>query len=321
MDLILIDDQLHEIGPAKLNVDIEIGDASATNDFEMSTAIKNAYGFYLPGTEVGGIIEYESNVSGTVAATLRGWTWRGLLTQWIIEPPSGSDYKTVSGEANEVIRSLLKGVLGGFFSVPDEDSGLTIDSYQFKLYTTVLDGLTDMLSSYGYRLDIYADKTDPGRIVQVYCRAVPVKRIDGEYNDDSGLRITYTSNRMGINHLVCMGKGELQERQRVDLYLNDAGNVGQTKYYKGFDERRAYYDYPNAESLAELIKSGTDKLKDLAGNRKLRIDAESVDLNIGDIVVGRYRETGMMVEEPINKKIYRINCDYMTIEYGVKGES
>ena len=321
MDLILFDADFHEIGPVTLEIDVEVGDSSASNDFELSTVLSDFSGFYIPGTEVGGIVEYRASVSNKAVNTLKGWTWRGLLSQWIILPPSGSDYRIVSGEANAVIRRLLAECLGGFFSVPEEDSGLTIGSYQFKLYTSMLDGLMDMLSEYDYRLDIYAKKTEAGGRVQVCCRALPAKKLEGEYNNDLGLMLTFTNDQMGINHLICMGKGELQNRQKLDLYIGKNGKVTTTQYYTGLAERQAYYDYSSAESLAELRKSGNEKLKELAGSKKLRIDAESVDLNVGDIVVGRYRETGLVVEAPISKKIYRISDGRMTIEYGVKEDT
>ncbi len=321
MDLILFDKDFCEIGPAKLEVDFEVGDSSTSNDFEITTALTNFYGFYIPDTEVGGIVESQTSISNSTTKTLKGWSWRGLLSQWIILPPSGSDYRIVSGEVNAVIKELLGECLGGFFTVPEEDSGLTIDSYQFKLYTSVLDGLMDMLSENDYRLDIYAKKTEAGGKVQLYCRALPAAKLEGEYNNDVGLTLTFSDDRMGINHLICMGKGELQNRQRVDLYIGKSGKVSTTQYYTGLSERQAYYDYSSAESAAELKKSGTEKLKELASSKKLRIDAESIDLNVGDIVIGRYKETGLVVEAPINKKIYRISGGQMSIEYGVKEET
>lgn len=320
-DIILFDSDFHEIGPEDLEMDIEVGDSSTANDFQATQGDSDFYGFYIPGTEIGGILEYQYTKSDSTENALKGWTWRGLLAQWIIEPPKGSDYRTVSGEANAIMRNLLTDVLGGFFTVPEEDSGLTIKNYQFMLYTTVLDGLMDMLSENGYRLDIYTEKPEPGGRIQVYCRALQAKKMEGEYNNDVGLTLTFTDDRMGINHLVCMGKGELQERQRADLYIGKNGKVSETKYYTGFDERIAYYDYSNAESLDELKKSGTERLKKLASYKKLEVEAESVDLNVGDIVVGRYRETGLVVEAPINKKIYRISGGQMSIEYGVKEET
>ena len=45
MDLILFDKDFREIGPAKLEVDFEIGDSSTSNDFEITTAMTDFYGF------------------------------------------------------------------------------------------------------------------------------------------------------------------------------------------------------------------------------------------------------------------------------------
>lgn len=321
MEMILLNDALEEIGPVKLNVDFEVGTSNALNNFELSApSVLEAGAIYVPDTEWGGIFEYDDSVTDSESVTIKGWTWRGLLTQSIISPPSGSDYKIVSGEANTIIRDMLSGVLGGFFTVPDIDSGLTITSYQFKLYTTVLDGLMDMLSEYGYRLKIYARKEEAGGKVQVYLEAVPAVKLDGQYDSDSGIRIRFTDNRMGINHLVCMGSGELQSRQRVDLYMQKNGSVSQTQHYKGFHERTAYYDYSSAQSLAELIKYGTERLLELANSKKFEMSTTGEDLEVGDIVIGRERKTGTVIEKPVVKKILKITSGVVSVEYEVKGE-
>lgn len=321
MEMILLNDALEEIGPVRLNVDFEVGTSKALNNFELSApSALEAGAIYVPDTEWGGIFEYYDSVTDSESVTLKGWTWRGLLTQSIISPPSGSDYKIVSGEANTIIRDILSGVLDGFFTVPDIDSGLTITSYQFKLYTTVLDGLMDMLSEYGYRLKIYARKEEAGGKVQVYVEAVPAVKLDGQYDSDNGIRIRFTDNRMGINHLVCMGTGELQSRQRVDLYMQKNGTVSQTQYYNGFQERTAYYDYSSAQSLAELIKYGTERLLELANSKKFEMSTTGEDLEVGDIVIGRERKTGIVIEKPIIKKILKITSGVVSVEYEVKGE-
>lgn len=322
MEMILLNKDMKEIGPASLDVDFEVGDISALNDFELYVpSALDAYAIYIPDTEWGGIIEYDEGTTDSESLTLKGWTWRGLLSQEIIEPPSGGDYKVVSGELNAVIRDILSGVLGGFFTVPDVDSGQTIASHQFRLYTTVLEGLMDMLSGCGYRLKIYAKKTESGGNVQVFCEAVPVTTVEGQYDEDTGLGLRFIRNQMGINHLVCMGTGQLQDRQRVDLYVQEDGSIGKSQYYTGFLERTAYYDYNNAESLKELEESGKKRLKELAGYRKLEItDVEGQSLEIGDIVIGRHRSMGITVEKPIIKKILTITGGKISIEYQVKGE-
>lgn len=322
MEMILLDKDLKEIGPVSLDVDFEVGDISALNDFELTTqSSMDAYAIYIPDTEWGGVIEYDEGTTDSESITLKGWTWRGLLSQEIIEPPAGSDYKIVSGELNAAIRDILSEALGGFFTVPNVNTGKSITSHQFRLYTTVLEGLMDMLSGCGFRLKIYAKKTEAGGSVQVFCEAVPVTTVEGQYDEDTGLGLRFVRNQMGINHLVCMGTGQLQDRQRVDLYVQEDGSIGKTQYYTGFLERTSYYDYSNAESLEELEESGKKRLKELAGYKKLEItDVEGQSLEIGDIVIGRHRAMGITVEKPIIKKILTIQGGKETIEYQVKGE-
>ena len=157
--------------------------------------------------------------------------------------------------------------------------------------------------------------------MKVFCEAVKAATLEGQYDEDTGLKLRFIRNRMGINHLICMGTGQLQERQRIDLYIQEDGTIGKTQYYTGFLERTAYYDYNNVESLEELEKSGTEKLKELAGYRKLEINSvEETELEVGDIVVGRHRSMGIVVEKPIIKKILTIEGGKTSIEYQVKGE-
>lgn len=321
MEIIAFNKEFRELYPFDVDVDFEAGDYEASNDFEViGTGIKEQ-GLYIPGTEFGGVFEYESGSNSDEKSTYRGWTWRGLLTQWFIEPEEGEDYKVVSGEANSIIRELLSKVLGGFFTVPNADSGLTIADYQFELHVSVLKGIMDMLEEYGYKLKIYAKRVGPGRPITVFCEAIPAEKISGTYDQDTGLALTFTNNQMGINHLICWGKGELKERQRLDLYLGANGNISETPYHTGFKERQAVFDYGNAESLADLRKHGKERLRELASGKTLQIDeVNGVDMEIGDIVVGRKNYSGLIIEKPITRKILRISGGTETIEYKVKGE-
>lgn len=320
MELIAFGSDFKELYPVEVEIDFEVGDSGSSNDFELEdSAIE--YGLYIPGTEFGGVIEYDHGYSNSNSQTRKGWTWRGLLSQWIIEPDSGNDYKIVSGEANTIIRELLSDVLGGFFVVPEVDSGLTITDYQFELHISVLKGLMDMLASYNYNLRIYAKRTASGEAISVYCEAVPRKKIEGVYDEDTGLNLAFTNNRMGINHLICWGKGELQERERIDLFMDADGNVSENQYYFGFQERQAVYENSSAESLDDLRAGGIERLKEIANSKKLEIDeVDGVDLNIGDIVVGRKNDINLIIENPIISKILRVSNGVESIEYKVKGE-
>lgn len=325
MDIILIDSALHEIGILISDIDIEIGAPGTKNNFEIPGITRGffesigAAGFYVEGTELGGMIEFQEGTTSSETVTVKGWTWRGLLTQDIIIPPTGQDYRTVTGEANSVLRGLLENVLGGFFNIPETPSGCSITSYQFPLYCNVLSGITEMLAEYGYRLSIHADKAEAGEPIIVTAEAVQIQQISGTANEDSPYTVKVTDDHMGINHLVCMGGGELQERQRLDLYIGADGQVTQTKYYTGFFERTAYYDYGSVESIEELEKHGTERLKELASSRKVQVTAVNpTDAEVGDKV--RASIGGDVVTAPIVRKIVKISQGQETIEYKTKDE-
>ena len=319
MELIAIDENMHEIGVLVVDTDIEIGKSDSLNNFEITAMPIDAAGFYIEGTEYGGFFEYTTETSGNAKITMKGWTWRGLLTQDIIIPPEGSDYKIVSGDANAIIKELLANVLGGFFYVPETASGCTITSYQFPLYIYVLDGIYGMLEEHGYRLSIHAEKTAAGMPVIVTVEAVASSMVGGTANEDSPAQITLTDNRMGINHLVCMGAGELQERQRLDLYIQADGSIGKTQYYTGFAERTAYYDYGSVESTDELRKHGEEKLLSVASSRTVQVKANSNQIaEVGDMV--RASLKGEVITTPIIKKIVKIKDGVPGIEYKTKDE-
>jgi len=319
--LILLNSDMTEIGSVDIDIDAEYGTSEdSTNDIEISTQEIQAYhpgGIYLPGTEIGGIFEYAKSKTDTDIQTLKAWTWRGLLTQSLILPPAGSNYKIVSGEANSIISDMLSNVLGGFFRVPSTSSGLTISSYQFPLYINTLDGLEGMLENYGYRLSIHADKISNG--VAVTVEAVEATVIAGTYNDDSEIPMIFTDDNMGINHLLCAGSGELQARMKVDLYIGADGKVTTTKYYTGFAERTAFYDYSSAESMDDLVDYGSKRLLELASHRTLTIEApDDLNIEVGDIAQGTFPD-GTVVRLPIVKKIFRIAGGLILTEVEIKG--
>lgn len=323
--IILFDSDYREIGQVDIDVDIEVGTSSdSRNNFVLQTATiqsLNPYGWYIDGTELGGIFEYSQGSTEHDYTTLMGWSWRGLMAQSIILPPANSDYKVVSGEANTIIRSLLANVLGGFFEVSSEDSGLTVNNYQFPLYINTLDGIEGMLEKNGYRLQIVTKKASLGEPVKVYVEAVPSEQVQGTFNKDNRIPMTFTNNNMGINHLICAGEGQLQERMKVDLYLDENGNVTQTQHYFGFSERTSFYGYSGAESEQDLIDNGTERLLELASSKSLEMKApQDLELDIGDTVRGVFPDMTEIIS-PIVNKIFKITNGLVTVEYKIKGES
>lgn len=314
-EVILLTADRHEVGVANVNIDFEVGTGKASNDWESTVRSQDIYGLYIPHTEFGGMVEYRSEQTDSGYVTYRGYTWRGLLSRWVLMPPTGSDYRVVSGDANDIIRSILADTLGGMFYVPETASGLTLTTYQFPLYCTVHDGLEQMLESNGYRLYIHAEKVAAATPVRVYVEAVKSTQVSGTFNEDSRLLLTYTENRMGINHLICGGKGDLQERLIVHLYADKDGNISQTQTITGEGERQAFYDYPNAQSEQDLIDKGTVKLKALMSSKSLSIASGTTEnLEIGDTARGTFPD-GSVVVKPITKKILTVKNGTETVEH------
>ena len=59
---------------------------------------------YIPGTEYGGIYKLLKSETrdGSGAVAIGGYTWRGMLQNHIIVPPSGANYARDTGELNAV---------------------------------------------------------------------------------------------------------------------------------------------------------------------------------------------------------------------------
>lgn len=309
--------ELAEIGPCYNDIDFDVGiPGTATNDFEINGKIPNGVGaVYCPGTEFGGLIEYQqtNNYNGEIKS--KGWTWRGLLTQGVISPDAGQDYKIVSGDAHAVMTSLLSGFLGGFFRVPAGLSGITIESYQFARYCTILDGLTAMLESVDAKLSIVAEKAGGNVVVTV--SAKPIETIGDMYTVDSRVDMTLTDDNMGINHLICLGQGELAERTRIDLYIDNEGNIGTEQYYTGREERTAIYDYSSAEDDNVLETYGKRRLLETASQKTIAIDNANVNGEVGDLVYG-YMD-GVETTSPITHKVLTISGGIWRFESKIKG--
>ena len=322
MELIAVKRDGTELGLLRdvRKADIDIG---VTNDFAITfdaaswidnEVLANADYWYAEGYgEIGGRIQCVKSMTQSKQVQLSGYTWRGLLAKKIIEPDAGMDYKTVSGEANTVLAGLITSRFGGFFTVSGEDSGIDVGTYQFNRYCTLLDGIVDMLHRVGARIDIsYRCGTYelgsyvPGAVV---VRAVPIVDYSNEieYSQDGKIDFVAKDYRMGVNHLICLGQGDLKERQVVHLYMDSAGTVSTEQSLFGFEEITEVYDYSSAESTEELIKGGTARLRERANYKKLEIALNDIDAEIGDIVGGRERVTGIALKKQIKNIILKID--------------
>ena len=324
MEFIVCNAEKMELGllPEYISVDLDIGD---TNDAEIIADKGHLdYGMYLicPGTEYGVLLEEKDVWTNGAEETWKGNTFRGLLKQFIICPPSGQDYLTISGDAHEILRQLVGNAFDGMFTIPKELSGITLNG-SFDRYTDALTGFTKLLDAKGARLNIEIKQGGSNESFFVVLSAVPKSNLSAEieYSQDSQVAVHFKDYKRGINHLICLGKGDLKDRQVVHLYVQEDGSIAQDKpYYTGLKERTAVYDYNNVESVEELIKGGKERLKELMDYRKMEMDVQDLEAQIGDTIAGRDYDTGFYLQKPITGKIVRMHEGEISVEYKVEGE-
>lgn len=308
-----------------VEVDVDIG---TDNDFELIISMADygenyAYGnrVFIPDTEYGGLIEDMNVITKNDEIKLNGYTWRGLLTQKVVEPPDGADNLILNGELNAVIKELVGDRFGDLFTVDTVDTGVSLNGWVVDRYATLYDTIMKFLEAYGYRLKIWyqqGERTEPGA---VHLRAVPVVDYSEqlEYSQDANLDFNVRDYRRGINHLICAGGGEGTERTILHLYVQEDGSIGKTQFYTGLSERTSYYDYGNAEDEEKLEEGGMKRLTELQNYKKFEISVDDIDLELGDIVGGREYITGTEVKKPVAGKIFNKKEGQVSIQYKLKG--
>lgn len=319
MDLIYTDTNLIDVGVLK-DYAFDLAFGSDENDFELTIdpthhcCEPNCF-VYIEGTEYGGIIDQIHITTKDDKLTYNGRTWHGILASKIIEPFEGLPYAIYTGEANEIIGDVISTIgLSGLFEASSENSGLYIDDYAFDRYIDAYSGLTKMLTSVSGKLNLMFKH---GKVI-LSAKPIVDYSQDEQFSDDQiEMDIEKTYNT--VNHLICLGTGELAERQVIHLYKDDDGNISQTQTFTGIQEVTATYDYPNAKDKEELKTNGIRRFKELAsGNKvKLNFEAEQDTYDVGDKVGAKETKTGTIATERINKKIVTISQGVVNIQYKV----
>lgn len=277
---------------------------------------------YVQNTEFGGEIGEVLTDTTLDYVEMKGITFRGMLEYKVIEPPEGENYKIVSGELHSVMKELIEPEFDGLFVVSLENTGITVNHFQFDRYCTLLSGLTKMLKSVGFRLNL-SHKRVKGKTGYVLVEAVPIVDYSSQIELSKDCRLNYTMDdkRNGVNHLIVTGKGELQERNVFHLYVWPDGSFRSEKYYTGKEERVKVYENTSTET-DELQSQAEKELKNLANKKTFKMDVEKLGINvgIGDIVGGRDYLTGLYAAKPIENITYSIINDVESKVYKLEGE-
>lgn len=319
MDLIYMNDNKEDLG-VLLDYEMDMAFGQDENNFECTVQAAShccgaGFFLYMEGTEYGGIVDTILSDTENDEVTYSGRTWHGILNSKVLEPDSGEAYLTLSGEANSVLGTLVERLsLGDLFEADREDSGLTIRNYKMNRYIKGYDGIVKMLGSVGAKLLLMFKN---GKVVLSATEKRDVVQ-DEEFDSDT-VPFRLKKNFKTVNHLICLGSGELENRTVIHLFADADGNISKTQTQFGMDEFADVHDYPSAESAEELENSGIEELRKLWSTDELSVDFDdtSDSYDVGDIVGAFDNVTKEAVSAVITKKIVTIKNGQTTISYKV----
>lgn len=312
--------------------DSALGDVRELSDFELDLAFgidENAFSLecdaayaptegqfvFIDGCEYGGVVDqasYEAGREATGSILCKGRTWHGILAGKRLLPDSSSGYLSVSGKAGEVLASLIERMgLSGLFSAAADDTAI---EYTFDRFTDGYSGLKAMAKANGRKV---AMRRKGGK---VEISLPPIVDYANKVDSDL-LDFTLTSVHRCVNHLVCAGTGELENRAVIHFYADSAGNVSHTQSLFGVDEICALYDYSNADE-AQLEEEGKKKLKEYQTQGSVEMEAhDDIDVDVGDVISARDNAHGRTVTATVAKKIVKVSRGVATYSYEVGSET
>lgn len=292
---------------------------------------------YSPGTEYGGLVGRVKLSTKKSQYTVSGFTFRGLLEHKIIEPDFGKDYEILdpasgfsseSPDINECIAWILNkhcnDTVFVFYSCAATGINVT-KSYQFKRYCTGLEGISAFVKGYGCRLEIKA--VEEKGMCKVYVGAVPVTVYENLVENDGTAYFAADDNRMGINYLIALGKGELAKRLKVRLYVDEkTGTIKRIVNDKsGYPPvngpiKAAIYEQTSEDNWTKLKEAGIEKLKELMNSQSASASVENIDAAIGDVVGASDSISGERISSPVVQKQVTLEAGTHSIVYKTQSE-
>ena len=312
--------------------DSALGDVRELSDFELDLAFgidENEFSLecdaayaptegqfvFIDGCEYGGVVDkttYKAGRESSGPVTCKGRTWHGILAGKRLLPDSGSGYLSVSGKAGDALASLIERMgLSGLFSAAADDTSVR---YTFDRFVDGYSGLKAMAKANGRKV---AMRRKGGK---VEISLPPIVDYANKVDSDL-LDFTLTSVHRCVNHLVCAGTGELEDRAVVHFYADAAGNVSHTQSLFGVDEISALYDYSNADE-EKLEEEGRKKLQEYQTQGSVEVEAhDDIDVDVGDVISARDNAHGRTVTATVAKKIVKVSRGVATYSYEVGSET
>ena len=287
MDMIYANTNRQDIGVIPdFKLDLAYGADENNFQLEMSLnrhCLEEGYLVYIEsenagkvqGSEYGGVVDEIEVDTEQNKVIYTGRTWHGIMAETIIVPSKGQNYFQINGECNAALRALIKHVsLDNLFEVSEENSGITIYEISKFRYSNLYDSIRKMLFGAGAKLKIeYKNK-------KLLLSAVPyVDYSQNEEWDSSQIGFKIKKNFKPVNHIICLGNGELKDRHVIHLFADQYGEIQPYKRTEnpvkdadyildtseqkmfGIDERTTVLDYSSATDKVNYVVL-TDKPSD-----------------------------------------------------------
>lgn len=323
LEYIYTDSDYNELGYlTHFDADIELGEYDVSkNDFELTLSLEDrdpllTIGslFYKESTEAGGVIHRLKINTSDNTVTMIGPTFRGLLEKEYVQPPNGSAYLTLNGEANACISTLIGDRFGNLFVVDNIGASNINIKYDVR-DINLLQALEKALGASNARLCI-RHRID-GK-VHLYAEKINDLSDILQYDNDYQIGMIVKTESKPYNHILALGKGELLDRLRVNLYLQADGSWSESnQIYTGLDRKTYKHEDVNVDDRAELIKNATEKVAESNESDTLEISFDADNAELFDIVGAKENVTGISFKEPIIQKIIKISDDDVSISYKV----
>lgn len=323
LEYIYTDSNYNELGYlTHFDADVEIGEYNVSkNDFELTLSLEDRDPLYTIGslffkedTEIGGVIQRLKINTSDNTITMIGPTFRGLLEKEYVQPPTGSTYLILNSEANTCINTLIGDRFDGLFVVDNIGASNINVRYDVR-DINLLQALEKALGASNARLCI---RHQIDGKVHLWAEKINDLSDTLQYDNDYQIGMIVKTESKPYNHILALGKGELLDRLRVNLYLQIDGSWSESnQIYTGLDRKTYKHEDVNVDDRAELIKNATEKVVESNESDTLEISFDADDAELFDIVGAKENITGISFKEPITQKIIKISDGDVSISYKV----
>lgn len=302
LDLIYTDEERVEQGVLDGYV-LSMTYGAAENNFELVFGTQSAPPLsggcliYCEGSEYGGIVRGCETRTEDGTSRYVGSTWHGVLNEHIVCPPANQTHLKLDCDAHDALRAIIEAIgMTGIFDVAKGASGIRVRAE--VRYREAYAAMVAMLAKAGAKLAIRWER-DRALLSAEPCA---VWSTMNSSNADFTIKKTFRP----VNHLVCLGKGEMLERTVVHVYADEHGSISRTKGMFGLDEVMGAH-VSTTEDAGELYEEGAESLAELQECDEVDMQSELVDdYAIGDLVTVANLEAGQTASAMVASKTVTI---------------